>query len=62
MAVSWRKILEKDVSLVVIQVNGKNTISIKENLDEKELIDLIKNKELITKYLNDGELVEDNIY
>ena len=54
------KFLKKDVSLVVIQVNGKkrNTISIKENLDEKELIDLIKNKELITKYLNDGELVK----
>ena len=60
----WPKINEKYLiksqKLVVIQVNGKkrSTISIKEDLNEKELIDLIKNKLLISKYLDNGELVK----
>ena len=29
-----------------------------ENLDENELIDQIKNKQLISKYLDNGELIK----
>ncbi len=55
-----KKFLIQDKNLVVIQVNGKkrNTILIDENLNEKELIDLIKSKQLISKYLDNGELVK----
>ena len=61
---SWPKIndkyLIKDKNLIVIQVNGKkrNTISIEENLDQKELVDLIKEKLLISKYLDNGDLIK----
>ena len=55
-----KKYLVKDQNLVVIQVNGKkrNTILIGENINEKDLVDLIKNKQLISKYLDNGELVK----
>ncbi len=54
------KYLIQDKKLIVIQVNGKkrNTITIENNLSEKELISLIKDKLLISKYLNNGELVK----
>ncbi len=58
----WPKIDEKylikEEKIIVIQVNGKkrNTITIEDNLNEKELTSLIKNKLLISKYLKDGEL------
>jgi leucyl-tRNA synthetase len=44
----------------VIQVNGKKrgSITVIENLSEKELIDQIKDKRLISKYLDNGELVK----
>jgi len=60
----WPKINEKhlieDKNLIVIQVNGKkrSTILINDNLNEKELIDLIKNEQLISKYLDNGELIK----
>ena len=46
--------------MIVIQVNGKkrSSITITENLNEKELIDQIKNKQLISKYLDNGELIK----
>ena len=55
-----KKYLIQDENLIVIQVNGKkrNTILINENLNEKELIDLIKNKQLISKYLDNGEILK----
>ena len=55
-----KKYLIQDENLIVIQVNGKkrNTVLINENLNEKELIDLIKNKQLISKYLDNGEIVK----
>ena len=60
----WPKVdkryLIEDKSLIVIQVNGKkrSSITITENLNEKELIDQIKNKQLISKYLDNGELIK----
>ena len=55
-----KKYLIKDKNLVVIQVNGKkrNTILIGEDINEKDLIDLIKNQQLISKYLDNGEIVK----
>ena len=54
------KYLINDKNVIVIQVNGKkrNTLSIKENLKEKELVEQIKNKQLISKYLDNGELIK----
>ena len=55
-----KKYLIEDKNLIVIQVNGKKrgTITITEKLNEKELIDQIKNKQLISKYLDNGELIK----
>ena len=55
-----KKYLVNDKKLIVIQVNGKkrNTITIENDLSEDELINTIKNNLLISKYLNDGELVK----
>ena len=55
-----KKYLVSNKKIIVIQINGKkrNTITIENDLSEIELIDLIKNKELISKYLNDGELIK----
>ena len=46
--------------LIIIQVNGKkrNSISIDKSLNENDLIKLIKNKQLIKKYFDDGELLK----
>ena len=46
--------------MIVIQVNGKkrSSLTITENLNEKELIDQIKNKQLISKYLDNGEFIK----
>ena len=54
------KSLNQDEKLIVIQVNGKkrNTLYTKEDLDEKELTDLIKRKLLISKYFNEGKLIK----
>ena len=55
-----KKFLEKDKNLIVIQVNGKkrNILSVDEDLNEKDLINQIKNKQLISKYLDNGELIK----
>ena len=55
-----KKYLGIDKNLVVIQVNGKkrNTLTIEDDLDEKDLINEIKNKQLISKYLDNGELIK----
>jgi len=54
------KTLNQDKKLIVIQVNGKkrNTLYTNEDLNEKELTDLIKRKLLISKYLNEGKLIK----
>ena len=63
-AIKWpivdKKYLFEDKSLVVIQVNGKkrSSITIIENFNEKELISQIKSKQLISKYLDNGELIK----
>ena len=62
--IKWPEInkeyLVKEDNLVVIQVNGKkrNIVTIKEELEEKELVLLIKSEGLIKKYLDNGELVK----
>ncbi len=55
-----KKFLIQTEKLIVIQVNGKkrNIISIKDDLNEKQLTDLIKDKSLISKYLSNGELIK----
>ena len=55
-----KKYLNQEKNLIVIQVNGKkrDTISISESLNENQLIEQIKNKQLISKYLDNGELVK----
>ncbi len=55
-----KKFLGKDKNLIVIQVNGKkrNILSVDEDLNEKDLINQIKNKQLISKYLDNGELIK----
>ena len=53
-----KKYLEKEDREIVIQVNGKkrNLIIVKKNTEEKEIIDKIKEKKLIEKYLKIGNL------
>ena len=53
-----KKYLEKEDKEIVIQVNGKkrNLIIVKKNTEEKEIIDKIKEKKLIEKYLKIGNL------
>ncbi|MDA9710646.1 leucine--tRNA ligase [Candidatus Pelagibacter sp.] len=55
-----KKYLVKNQKLIVIQINGKkrNTITIENDISEKELINLIKDKQLISKYINNGELIK----
>ncbi len=55
-----KKYLIQNEKLIIIQVNGKkrNSILIEGDLTEKELITLIKDKLLISKYLNNGELTK----
>jgi len=58
--VADKNYLTKDEKLIVIQVNGKkrNTILIKEDLNEDELTSLIRKKLLISKYLNDRKILK----
>ncbi len=55
-----KKYLIKNQKLIVIQVNGKkrNTITIEDEFNEKELVNLIQSKQIISKYLKDGELIK----
>ena len=55
--IQWPKVNQKylleEVSEIVIQVNGKKRgiISVTKNIGEQEIIDEIKNKKLIDKFL-----------
>ena len=55
-----KKYLITSKNLIVIQVNGKkrSTLLIEKNLTEKELVQLIKDKELIANYFANGELIK----
>jgi len=55
-----KKYLIKNNKLIVIQVNGKkrSTINIEDNLSEEDLIKLIKNKMIISKYLIGREVLK----
>ncbi len=55
-----QKYLNKETLEIVIQVNGKkrNLISIEKNMEEKQIIKKIKEKNLIEKYLKSGELIK----
>ena len=46
--------------LLIIQVNGKkrNTIKLKEEIDEKGLLDLIKKMKLIDKYIENQKILK----
>ena len=46
--------------LIVIQVNGKkrNTIKLKEEIDEKGLLDVIKKMKLIDKYIENQKILK----
>ena len=62
--VHWPEINEKylveETCEIVIQINGKkrSVILIQKNIGEKEIINQIKDKQLIDKYLNSGELIK----
>ena len=55
-----KKYLITSKNLIVIQVNGKkrSTLLVEKNLTEKELVQLIKDKELIVNYFANGELIK----
>ena len=52
--------LQNEKANIVIQVNGKkrSLISVQKNIDENSLIKVIKDKELIKNYLNNGNLLK----
>ena len=54
------KYLLKETNDIVIQVNGKKrgVISAKKEMREKDIIDQIKNEQLIDKYLISGKLIK----
>jgi leucyl-tRNA synthetase len=55
-----KKYLLKETNDIVIQVNGKKrgVISAKKEMSEKDIIDQIKNEQLIDKYLISGKLIK----
>ena len=55
-----KKYLLKEINDIVIQVNGKkrNIISAEKEATENDIINLIKNKKLIDKYLISGKLIK----
>ena len=55
-----KKYLYEEFNEIVIQVNGKkrNTISVKKEINEDEIINQIKKKKMIDKYLNNGKLIK----
>ena len=55
-----KKYLYEEFNEIVIQVNGKkrNTISVKKEINEDEIINQIKEKKMIDKYLNNGKLIK----
>ena len=54
------KYLHQEFAQIVIQINGKKRglISIKKKTKENEIINQIKEKKLIEKYLNNGKLIK----
>ena len=62
--IQWLKLkkeyLIKEEKIIVIQINGKkrNTITIKDDIDEKELIDKIKEMKLADKYIKNVEILK----
>jgi len=62
--ISWPKIdpkyLDSENVVIVIQINGKkrNSISVPKDIGEDDLNSLIKEKKLINKYLDNGELTK----
>ena len=54
------KYLVEETNEIVIQVNGKkrNTITVKKDINEKEIINQIEGEKLINKYLDSGELIK----
>ena len=52
--------LKSDEILIVIQINGKkrNTITIKNETDEKSLLELIKNMKLVDKYIQNQKVLK----
>ena len=61
---SWPEVNQKylidENNEIVIQVNGKkrNTITASKDIGETELIKIIKDNNMIDKYLNNGELLK----
>ena len=55
-----QKYLHQETNDIVIQVNGKKRgiISVEKDIQEEEIINQIKNKRLIDKYLNDGKIIK----
>jgi len=55
-----QKYLHQETNDIVIQVNGKkrSIICVEKDIQEEEIINQIKNKKLIEKYLNDGKLIK----
>ncbi|MDA9753048.1 leucine--tRNA ligase [Candidatus Pelagibacter sp.] len=55
-----KKYLYEEFNEIVIQVNGKkrSTISVKKEIKEDEIINQIKEKKMIDKYLNNGKLIK----
>ena len=54
------KYLKTKIHNIVVQINGKKRglISSEKNLDEKELIEEIKQKEDLKKFLADKEIIK----
>jgi leucyl-tRNA synthetase len=54
------KIFKKETNNVVIQINGKkrNIISVEDNIEKEILVEKIKNKKLITKYLENKKIAK----
>ena len=55
-----QRYLHQETNDIVIQVNGKKRgiICVEKDIQEEEIINQIKNKKLIEKYLNDGKLIK----
>jgi len=55
-----QKYLEKKTSEIVIQVNGKkrNSLTVETNLEKETLVEIIKNQNLISKYLKNNHLIK----
>ena len=55
-----QKYLQTETNNIVIQVNGKkrSIISVEKGIQEEEIINQIKSKQLIEKYLNNGKIIK----